>query len=64
MGSVAEMTFVRAILLAIVATIALAGGVGPTAVSRASSHEPALVAYAGPNAPAMTDPSDPGLPPD
>jgi hypothetical protein len=64
MGSVVEMRFVRAILLAIVATIALAGGVASTATATATPSSPALVAVADPNAPATNDPSDPGLPPD
>jgi hypothetical protein len=58
------MRLMRAIVLAIVVAMALAGGGGPTASARASTG-PALVARADPfDTSTNVDPSDPGLPPD
>lgn len=63
MGSVVQMRLMSAIVLAIVVATALAGG-GPTASARATIAGPALVAEANPFGGAVSDPSDPGLPPD
>jgi hypothetical protein len=63
MGSVVQMRLMRAIVLAIVVAMALAGGGGPAASARATTG-PALVAEAHPFGAATNDPSDPGLPPD
>jgi hypothetical protein len=54
----------RAIVLAIVVAMALAGGGGPTASARAATVGSALVAEADPFSAATNDPADPGLPPD
>jgi len=62
MGSVVQMRLMRAIVLAVVVAIALAGG-GLTANARATTG-PALVAEAAPFGAATSDPADPGLPPD
>jgi hypothetical protein len=64
MGSVVQMRLMRAIVLAIVVAVALAGGGGPTASARATTNPPALVAEATPFGAATNDPGDPGLPPD
>ena len=55
MGSVVEMRSLRAVLLAIIAAIALLGGVASTAFADdgGASSDPTVV-----------DPGDPGLPPD
>jgi hypothetical protein len=53
----------RAIVLAMVVAMALAGGGGLTASARATTG-PALVAEAAPFGAATSDPADPGLPPD
>ena len=58
------MRLMRAIVLAIVVAMALAGGGGPTASARATTTGPALLAEAGPFGSATDDPSDPLLPPD
>jgi hypothetical protein len=57
MGSVVEMRAFRAVLLAIIATVALLGGIASTAYAGDGSNA------SGPR-PAATDPGDPGLPPD
>jgi hypothetical protein len=74
MGSVVEMRSVRAILVAVVAAVALSGGVA--SIAYADDDPPAVVpAAADPQPPvppivtdtlgsAIGDPSDPGLPPD
>jgi hypothetical protein len=54
----------RAIVLAMVVAMALAGGGGPTASARATTIGPALVAEAEPFGAATSDPADPGFPPD
>ncbi len=64
MGSVVQMRLMRAIVLAIVVAMALAGGGGPTASARAATVGSALVAEADPFSAATNDPADPGLPPD
>jgi hypothetical protein len=64
MGSVVQMRLIRAIVLAIVVTLALAGGGGPTASARATTAGPALLAQADPFGATTIDPGDPGLPPD
>jgi len=64
MGSVVQMRLMRAIVLAIVVAMALAGGGGPTAGARATTTGPTLVAEADPFGAATNDPADPGLPPD
>lgn len=53
MGSVVKMRSVRAVLLAIIATVVLAGGLASTAY-----------AHDGPDTANISDPGDPGLPPD
>jgi hypothetical protein len=63
MGSVVQMRLMRAIVLAIVVAMALAGGGSSTASAR-SATGPALVAQANPFGAAINDPADPGLPPD
>jgi len=63
MGSVVQMRLMRAIVLAVVVAMALAGGGGLTASARATTG-PALVAEAAPFGAATSDPADPGLPPD
>lgn len=55
----------RAVLLAIIATVTLVGGVASTADAKSDPHNPALAADKGPGATASAaDPGDPGLPPD
>jgi hypothetical protein len=58
------MRLMRAIVLAMVVAMALAGGGGPTASARATTIGPALVAEAEPFGAATSDPADPGFPPD
>jgi len=64
MGSVVQMRLMRAIVLAMVVAIALAGGGGPTTSARATTSGPVLLAEADPFDAATNDPADPGLPPD
>ena len=63
MGSVAKMRLLRAVVLAVVVAVALAGSGGPTFSVKPSSA-PAQVAKPLPFGAADSDPSDPGLPPD
>ena len=59
------MRTVRAVLLAIVATLALAGGIASTADARSGPHKAAPTTVGGPSGSYdEQDPGDPGLPPD
>ena len=59
------MRTVRAVLLAIVATLALAGSLASTAYADTGPHRSAPAAVGGPNdGYGLIDPGDPGLPPD
>jgi hypothetical protein len=65
MGSVGDMRTVRAVLLAIVATLALAGGFASTADAGGGPHRSALTYVGGSGGSyGQLDPGDPGLPPD
>lgn len=64
MGSVVEMRFVRAILLAIVVAIALLGSGGSTAYADTGSQGAAPDSANSADGGAQVDPSDPLLPPD
>jgi Na+-transporting methylmalonyl-CoA/oxaloacetate decarboxylase gamma subunit len=64
MGSVVEMGFVKAVLLAIVVAISLIGGMARTAYADSGSRSAATAAFTGAGSSAQLDPSDPGLPPD
>jgi hypothetical protein len=65
MGSVGDMRTVRAVLLAIIATLALAGGIASTADARGGPNRaPSTVAGGGASGYDEIDPGDPGLPPD
>lgn len=63
-GSVVEMRLVRALLLAIVATVALVGGVASTAYADTAPSAPVQADVPSGDGSANGDPSDPGLPPD
>jgi len=65
MGSVGDMRTVRTLLLAIIATLALAGGIASTADARGGPHKAASTGVDGPGGSYdEQDPGDPGLPPD
>jgi hypothetical protein len=63
MGSVGDMRTARTVLLAIIATLALAGGIATTAEAGGDPHKAATTAPDGPGS-GYSDPGDPGLPPD
>ena len=61
MGSVVEMGFFKAKLLAIIVAIVLLGGMASIASADTGSHGAAAASF---TTSAQCDPSDPGLPPD